>query len=152
MMSAEVRPAHPDTGTACSSGPGGSWNLGQRRTGHTSTRGGTGADTRSPGQEVIRSSHYQMSPASPCTHRLRSRRSLGPRPGGYNRTWRADTCTSRTLGGDIKEIRSGAVAGLAHLVSPGHVVTSSSSSQSQPGSYTGHPELVRSSGGLATHT
>ena len=55
-------------------------------------------------------------------------------------------------GGDIKEIRSGAVAGLAHLVSPGHVVTSSSSSQSQPGSYTGHPELVRSSGGLATHT
>ena len=62
------------------------------------------------------------------------------------------TLAHHAPGGDIKEIRSGTLPGLAHLVSPGHVVTSSSSSQSQPGSYTGHPELVRSSGGLATHT
>ena len=99
-----MRPAHPNTGTACSSGPGGSWSPGQQKTGHMSIRGGTGADTRSPGQEVIRSSHYQMSAASPCTHRLQSRRSPGPRPGGYNRTWREDTCTSRTWGGTSRKL------------------------------------------------
>ena len=71
---------------------------------------------------------------------------------GVTITFGGQTLAHHAPGGNIKEIRSGGVPGLAHLVSPGHVVTSSSSSQSQPGSYTGHPELVRSSGGLATHT
>ena len=146
-----MRPAHPNTGTACSSGPGGSWSPGQQKTGHTSTRGGTGADTRSPGQEVIRSSHYQMSQPH-LAHIASGAEGVRVLGQGVTIALGGKTLAHHAPGGDIKEIRSGTLPGLAHLVSPGHVVTSSSSSQSQPGSYTGHPELVRSSGGLATHT
>ena len=70
----------PDTGTACRSGPGGSWSPGQRRRGHTSSRGGTGADTRSPGHRgvtIIMTCHHHQPHLAHIASRAEGVRVLG---------------------------------------------------------------------------